>query len=272
MKKQITRFLIISLNVFLLAFSGCASNPFTGGSTLALVSNAELFPMSFQAYGEFLNENTVVTGTPDAEMVTRVGNNLRMAAEAWLASEGQLHFLNGYSWEFNLIENNAVNAWCMPGGKIVIYTGILPVTQNEDGLAVVMGHEIAHALLNHGQRRMSGEVVRQGIGLGLGLGLALGGASNTAQIGIMAAYDVGSTVGGTLPFSRSNESEADQYGLILMTIAGYDPEESVPFWQRMSAGGGGTVEFLSTHPSDERRIRQLREWIPMARDRAAQIR
>ena len=272
MKKHIIRYLVFSLCVFMLAFSGCASNPFTGKSTLALVSNSELFPMSFQAYGEFLNENIVITGTPEAEMVSRVGDNLRMAAEAWLASEGQLHFLNGYSWEFNLIDSPEVNAWCMPGGKIVIYTGILPITQNEHGLAVVMGHEIAHALLNHGQRRMSGEVVRQGVALGLGLGLVIGGASSEATMGIITAYDVGTTVGGTLPFSRSNESEADQYGLILMTIAGYNPEESVPFWQRMSAGGGGSLEFLSTHPSDERRVRQLREWIPMAREKAAQIR
>ena len=270
--KKYYGFTVIFLCILLLAFSTCVTNPLTGKSTMAIVSNDELFPMSFQQYGEFLSDNKVVSGTPEAEMINRVGNNLRIAAEKWLASEGQSHYLDGYSWEFNLIESDDVNAWCMPGGKIVFYTGILPITQNEDGVAVVMGHEIAHALLNHGQQRMSGEAVRQGGSIVLCIGTSILFGNAAVQAGVMTVYDVGSTVFGTLPFSRDHESEADQYGLILMTIAGYNPDESIPFWQRMSAGGGNTPEFLSTHPSDATRIRQLQGWIPEARERAAQIR
>jgi predicted Zn-dependent protease len=157
----------------------------------------------------------------------------------------------------------------MPGGKIVVYTGILPVTRNEDALAVVMGHEVAHALLNHGQQRMSADVLQQ---LGAaGLSIFTANQSTETQSLAMTAYGAGSQLFGTLPFSRGHESEADHYGLILMTIAGYDPEESVPFWERMNALGSGGPEFLSTHPSSETRISDLRDWIPEAKERAAAI-
>jgi predicted Zn-dependent protease len=231
---------------------------------MALVGNSQLFPMAFQEYEKFLSENKVVTGTPQAEMVDRVGRNIRAAAEKWFASEGKSSLLKDYRWEYKLVESKEVNAWCMPGGKIVIYTGILPVTQTEDGLATVMGHEVAHALLNHGQQRMSAGVLQE-----LG-GAALSVATDSALI--MAAYGIGTTLGGTLPFSRGHESEADHYGLILMAIAGYNPEAAVPFWQRMSALGGGTIEFLSTHPSSSTRIRQLQGWVPEAKTKAAQLR
>jgi predicted Zn-dependent protease len=240
---------------------------------MAFVNNNELFPSSFQQYDQFLSENTVITGTPQAAMVERVGNNLRLAAEKWLASEGNAHYLDDYEWEYRLIQSNEVNAWCMPGGKIVVYTGILPVTRDEAGLAVVLGHEISHALLNHGQQRMSAGVLQQLGAVGLSVGLGVAGLSSDTQSLAMAAYGIGSEVGGTLPFSRGHESEADHYGLILMAIAGYNPEESVPFWERMaSLGGGGTPEFLSTHPSDTTRIRQLQGWIPEAKEKAAQLR
>jgi predicted Zn-dependent protease len=240
---------------------------------MAFVGNSELFPSSFQQYDQFLNENTVVSGTAEAAMVERVGVNLRQAVEKWLASQGQAHYLDDYRWEYKLILSNDVNAWCMPGGKIVVYTGILPVTKDEAGLAVVLGHEISHALLNHGQQRMSMGVLEQLGAVGLQLGLGVAGVSQDTQSLAMAAYGVGSQVGAALPFSRANESEADQYGLILMAIAGYDPEQAVPFWERMAAmGGGGTPEFLSTHPSDSTRIRQLQGWIPEAKAKAAQLR
>ena len=258
--------------IAVLLISGCVSNPLTGKSTMAFVGNSELFPMSFSQYEEFLNENTVITGTADAEMVTRVGERLAEAAQKWLTADGNEHFLDDYRWEYKLVDDNQVNAWCMPGGKIVVYTGILPVTQTEEGLAVVLGHEISHALLNHGQQNMSAGLLQQLGAIGLQVGLGIAGVSNeTAQLA-MAAYGIGSQLGGTLPFSRSHESEADHYGLMLMSIAGYNPDAAVPFWERMSAmGSGGTPEFLSTHPSDTTRIRQLAGWTPEAKQKAAEF-
>jgi predicted Zn-dependent protease len=237
---------------------------------MAFVNNSQLFPSSFQQYNEFLNESQVITGTADAAMVDRVGTKLREAAEKWLASEGQSSYLADYAWEYHLVKDDQVNAWCMPGGKIVVYTGILPVTNDETGLAVVLGHEISHALLNHGQQRMSADVLTQ---LGAsGLSLVTGTKSPETQALAMTAYGAGSQLFGTLPFSRKHESEADHYGLLLMAIAGYNPAEAVPFWERMAAlGGGGTPEFLSTHPSDTTRINQLRGWISEAESKAKEL-
>ena len=229
---------------------------------MAFVNNSQLFPSSFAQYNQILSESTVVSGGSDAAMVTRVGTRLSEAAQKWLASEGSPNYLNDYAWEYHLVQDDQINAWCMPGGKIVFYTGILPITKTEAGMAVVMGHEIAHALLNHGQQRMSVDVLQQ---LGAA-GLSVATSSELA----MTAYGVGSQVFGTLPFSRKHESESDHYGLILMAIAGYNPDEAVPFWERMaSLGGGGTPEFLSTHPSDTTRIQQLKGWVPEAKEKAA---
>jgi predicted Zn-dependent protease len=258
MKKLLAVFFVI------LVFSGCATNPLSGKKTMALVSNNEIMAMSFSEYDQFLKENTVVRGTAQAQMVTRVGNRIAEAAYKWLERENSLQHLEGYAWEYNLVQDNAINAWCMPGGKIVVYTGILPVTQTEEGLAVVMGHEVAHALLNHGQQRMSAGLLQQ-IGA-VGVAVVTSGASETTQGLVMAAYGVGTNVGGTLPFSRAHESEADRYGLILMAIAGYNPDAAVPFWQRMSSlGGGSTPQILSTHPSDATRIRDLQSVTPEAK-------
>ena len=261
----------ILLIAILLVF-GCVTNPLTGKHTMAFLPNSQLFPSSFAQYDDFLNENTVVTGTAEAVMVTRVGARLADAAQKWLASEGNAHYLDDYRWEYKLVQDNTVNAWCMPGGKIVVYTGILPVTQTEEGLAVVLGHEISHALLNHGQQRMSAGVLQELGGAGVSLGGSLLGLSPATQSLAMAAYGVGTELGGTLPFSRSHESEADHYGLILMAIAGYNPDAAVPFWERMAAmGGGGTPQFLSTHPSDATRIRQLQGWTAEAKQKAAEF-
>jgi len=253
----------------LASFVTCVTNPLTGQKTMALVGNSALFATSFQQYNQFLSENKVVNGTSDAQMVERVGINIRRAAEKWLASEGKSTYLKDYKWEYHLVDSKDINAWCMPGGKIVVYTGLLPLTQTEDGLATVMGHEVAHALLNHGQQRVSAGVLQQ---LGaIGIAVAASGLSKETQALLMAAYGIGTTVGGTLPFSRKHESEADHYGLLLMAIAGYNPEASVPFWQRMAAKGGGSIEFLSTHPSDKTRIKQLRKSIPEAKRKASQL-
>jgi predicted Zn-dependent protease len=250
--------------------AACVTNPLTGKHTMALVDNQELFPSSFQQYDEFLSEHTVITGTADAGMVERVGMRIRDAAEKWLSAEGAGDYLEDYRWEYKLVLDDQVNAWCMPGGKIVVYTGILPVTQTEAGLATVMGHEVSHALLNHGQQRMSAGMLQQ---LGaVGVSVFTTNKSDESQALAMTLYGAGSELFGTLPFSRDHESEADKVGLSLMAIAGYNPDEAVPFWQRMSSsGGGGTPEFLSTHPSHETRIRDLEKQTPAAKADAAQF-
>ena len=266
MKKLLAIFTVI------LYLSACVTNPLTGKSTMAFVGNSQLFPTSFAQYDQFLNENTVITGTADAAMVERVGKKLADAAQKWYESDGSPHYLDDYRWEYKLVKDDQINAWCMPGGKIVVYTGILPVTKTEAGLAVVLGHEISHALLNHGQQRMSADLLQQIGALGVAVGSQMAGLSPDMQSGLMTAYGLGTTVGATLPFSRSHESEADHYGLILMAIAGYNPDEAVPFWERMAAmGGGGTPEFLSTHPSDATRIKQLQNWTPEAKQKAAEF-
>jgi len=206
-----------------------------------------------------------------AEMVNRLGDKISAAAQKWYVKIGKSKYLNDYQWEYHLVMDDQVNAWCLPGGKIVVYTGILPVTQNEDALATVMGHEVAHALLNHGRQRVSVAFL-ENLGLAAaGLAASLSGASEQTQSLFLAALGVGSTLAVALPFSRENESEADEYGLYLMAIAGYDPEASVPFWGRMAAGSGGTLEFLSTHPDPEKRMEALQKLIPKAKAKAIEI-
>ncbi|SHM66709.1 Peptidase family M48 [Flavobacterium xinjiangense] len=249
----------------------CATNPLTGKKSLNFVSNSELFPSSFQQYGTFLKENKVITGTADAKRVETVGMRIKAAAEKYLTYLGQTQYLNDYRWEYKLIDNKEVNAWCMPGGKIVVYSGILPITQNDTGLATVMGHEVSHALANHGAQRMSAGQLQQ---LGaVGVAVATGSQSAERQQMWQQYYGLGSQVGVMLPFSRSHESEADKIGLTLMAIAGYNPDEAIVFWQRMSAKSNGQAppEFLSTHPSDATRIANLKALIPEAKATAAKV-
>src|SRR5690554_5213793 len=245
---------------------GCATNPFTGKQTLALVPNSQIFPMAFQQYSEFLSEHKVVKNTSEANMVSNVGNKIAAAAERYLRANGYGDYLTDYRWEYNLVQSPEVNAWCMPGGKIVIYSGILPITKNEAGLAAVMGHEVAHALANHGQQRMSAGQIEQ---LGAVAGnIALANKPEYQQI-FNTAYGVGSTVGVMLPFSRSHETEADQIGLLLMAIAGYEPMAAANLWERMQAQEkGAPPEFLSTHPSSTTRINNIKSWVPSAKEEA----
>lgn len=259
------KFSIFAIATALVAI-GCATNPFTGKSTLALVPNSQIFPMAFQQYGEFLNENNVVRNTPDAEMVKNVGHKIAAAAEKYLKSKGFDEYLKEYEWDYNLVESSDINAWCMPGGKIVIYTGILPITQNEAGLAAVMGHEVAHALANHGQQRMSASQLQQ---LGAVAGnIALASSPENREL-FNLAYGVGSNVGVMLPFSRSHETEADKIGLLLMSIAGYEPEVAAELWERMQAASqGAPPQFLSTHPSSATRISNIRSWVPATKEEA----
>ncbi|OBX21947.1 peptidase M48-like protein [Gelidibacter algens] len=259
---------IIALGALTLLIS-CATNPFTGNKTLALVPNSQIFPTAFAQYNEFLNENKVITGTKEAEMVKRVGQKIAVAAERWLDANGHQGYLQDYQWEYNLVKDDAVNAWCMPGGKIVIYTGILPVADGEAGLAAIMGHEVSHALANHGQQRMSAGMLQQ-------FGAVAGNIAIKDQQSLAIfnqAYGIGTQVGVMLPFSRSHESQADEIGLYLMAIAGYDPLEAANLWRRMSAQSGGQSppEFLSTHPANATRIRQIEALAPKAKAEAAKF-
>jgi predicted Zn-dependent protease len=254
---------------FLLAatlLAGCAMNLVTGRKQLSLVNESDLRLMAVAQYNTFLTENKVLNpnNNRDAASVDRVGARISNAITKYFENEGKPTVLEGYKWEFNTIDDKSVvNAWCMPGGKVVVYTGLLPITQNETALAVVMGHEIAHSVAKHGNERMSQALVQQ-MG-GMALEVALSQKPQETQNLFMMTYGIGSEVGAMLPWSRQQETEADQYGLIFIAMAGYDPSEALPFWQRMSeTGGAKPPEFLSTHPSDETRLRKLQQFIPEA--------
>ncbi|WP_339886676.1 M48 family metallopeptidase [uncultured Flavobacterium sp.] len=261
----------IVLGLLLLVVISCAKNPFTGKSTMAFVPNSQIFPMAFQEYDAFLTENKILKGTKDANRIESIGMKIKTAAERYLTANGNAGYLKDYQWEYNLVDDPTVNAWCMPGGKIVFYTGILPICKDDAGIAAVMGHEVAHALANHGQQRMSAGLLQQ-VGQ-VGAAIAVGNKSAETQALVMQAYGVGSQVGGMLPFSRSHESEADMIGLTLMAIAGYEPMNAVYVWERMSANsnGGAPPEILSTHPSNETRIRELTALVPQAKKEAAKF-
>jgi predicted Zn-dependent protease len=252
--------LILSLGLL----ASCATAPVTDRPQLALVPAAELAEQSERSYDELLAESVVVQGTPEAEMVTRVGRRVAAAAEGFMRDRGMESELSLFSWEFNLIrDDEMVNAFCMPGGKIAVYTGILPLTQDETGLAVIMGHEVAHAIAQHGQERMSQALLVQ---LGAStLAAATSEQPEATQDLFLAAYGAGAQVGILLPYSRAHEHEADTIGLILTAKAGYDPRAAIDLWERMAAQGGERPpEFLSTHPHPENRIEELEEEMPRA--------
>ncbi len=253
------------LSIFLLILS-CATNPFTGKKTLAFVSNDQLFPTAFAQYDQFLNENKVIRGTSKAEMIQRVGQRISVAAERWLNANGQQGYLTDYKWEYNLVDDPAVNAWCMPGGKIVFYTGILDVAQNETAIAAIMGHEVAHALANHGQQRMSAGYIQQGLAVAGNIAIK----DEQSRQAFNQYYGVGSNVLGMLPFSRKHENEADKIGVYLMAIAGYNPDEAPELWKRMGAKSNGQAppEMLSTHPATQTRIDNLQAEAGLAKTEA----
>lgn len=258
------RILILSI-LFLLQLS-CARNPITGRKQWQFFKESDIQSMALQQYRQFLTQNKVVgvAVNKDAEMVKRVGERISAAVTKFYTEKGLGKELDGYNWEYNLVDSKEVNAWCMPGGKIVVYTGLLPISQNEAALAAVMGHEVAHALAKHGNERMS-QATAQQLG-GVALELAVANKSPEAQLLFMGAYGIGTTVGGTLPFSRKHELEADKLGLIYAALAGYNPQEAIPLWERMAKAGGGKKppEMLSTHPAEETRIAKLRELMPEA--------
>ncbi len=247
----------------LVVASGCSSVPITGRSQLNLLPESEMMGMSLTAYQEFLQQNQVLSATDArAAQVRRIGDRLAQAATSYLSNVGASDRVAGFQWEFNTVNDPTVNAWCMPGGKVVVYTGILPVTQDDAGLAVVMGHEIAHAIARHGNERMSQALAIQGAGMTLEA-LTASKPGLTRDI-FLQSYGIGSQLG-MLAYSRKHETEADKMGLVFMAMAGHDPRSAPAFWQRMAAGGGAKPpEFLSTHPSDETRVHDLEAYMPEA--------
>ncbi len=261
MKKKILSFIVLS--VMLVA---CSKNAVTGRSQFKLLPESELQTMAATQYQTFLSSNRVLTPSMnrDVDMVRRVGQRITRAVSDYYASKGISSQLDGYQWEYNLVDDKTVNAWCMPGGKIVVYTGLLPISQNEAALAFIMGHEVSHAIFQHGNERISQQLGAQAVGLGLQV--ALSSKPQETQNLFYAAYGAGATVAVLLPFSRKHELEADHYGLIWTAMAGYNPREAVGLWQRMENASNGQKppEFLSTHPSEGRRINQLEKFMPEA--------
>ncbi len=246
----------------LLLLTACSKVPISNRKQLNLLPESEMVSMSLTSYQDFLKQNPPVTGTPDAQMVKNIGAKIQSAVITYLGQNKMGDRVAGYKWEFNLVNSKEVNAWCMPGGKVVVYSGILPLTQDETSLAIVMGHEIAHAVARHGNERMSQMMVQQMGGMALDVALSTKSAE-TKNI-FMTAYGAGSTLG-ILKYSRTHESEADKLGLIFAAMAGYDPQKAITFWQRMSAQGGAKPpELLSTHPSDATRIKDLQAYMPTA--------
>jgi len=254
---------LFALLIAALLVQSCSLVPLTGRRQLSLVSDADMLSTSFVQYDQFLKDNKLSTNTTQTNLVKGVGRRIQNAVANYFAQNNMSQDLNGYAWEFNLIESKEANAWCMPGGKVVVYSGILPITQNETGLAVVMGHEIAHAVAKHSNERMSQALLTQ-LG-GQVLAEALKEKPQQTQQIWMSLFGVGTELGAVLPYSRVQESEADRLGLIFMAMAGYDPNTAVEFWQRMIQNAGPKPpEFLSTHPSDENRIQKIRSEIPEA--------
>src|SRR5690606_12400903 len=255
---------ILALPLIALLFWSCSTNPLTGRQSLALVSNAQLFPQAFAQYNQVLGESEVDKTSADAKMLNNVGQRIKYAAEKFYSQIGQGSALQGYEWEFTLIENDALNAWCMPGGKVAFYTGILPICKNETGVAVVMGHEVAHALAGHSAEQVSNAMLAQGLMLGGNMAI-----SNEQWKGVFnQLYPIGAQLG-MLKYGRKMELDADEAGLYLMAMAGYNPQEAIPFWERMqaasqAAGQQAPPEFLSTHPNPGNRIAQIKAIMPKA--------
>jgi predicted Zn-dependent protease len=254
----------IALASCLFVAAGCSTVPITGRRQLSLVSDAEMNTMAATEYQKVLASSRVVNSGEQAALVKRVGLRIQQAVEQYFSQRGQQAQLEGYQWEFNLLDDKQENAWCMPGGKVAVYTGILPITQDENGLAVVMGHEIAHAVARHSSERMSQQMAAQGVGSIASA--AVGQTPTLTQNVFLQAVGVGSSLG-LLKYGRSQESEADHLGLIFMAMAGYNPDTAVQFWQRMDAreNAAAPPEFLSTHPSNGTRIAGIEKELPEAR-------
>ncbi len=246
-----------------LLFTACQKVPITNRKQISLISESEMIGMSLTTYSDFLSKNPAVSeADANAKMVSRIGKEIQQAVEIFMKEQGLASRLVGYQWEFHMVNENTINAWCMPGGKVVVYSGLLPVTQTEGALACVMGHEIAHAVARHGNERMSqGLLVQAG---GIALSVALSQKPQMTQDLFLQSYGITSQLG-MLNYSRTHESEADKMGLVFMAIAGYDPSEAIRFWERMEKKSGNKPpQILSTHPNDATRIADIKAFLPEA--------
>ena len=253
MKKELSVYVLS-----LLMLTGCSSVPLTGRKQLLLVSDQEVLSSSLTQYNDYIKSAQKSTNATQTAMVVRVGKNIAAATERYLRSNGLSDEIKEFAWEFNLVKSDEINAFCMPGGKIVVYEGLMKLVSSDDELAVVLGHEVAHAVAKHSNERISQQMLTQ-YGAQI-LGQTLSQKSEIVQTIAGTVYGVGAQYGVTLPFSRKHETEADYMGLILMTMAGYNPDKAVTFWQKMSASSGGNVhEFMSTHPSDARRSNDIQK-------------
>jgi predicted Zn-dependent protease len=258
------KFVLMSLVAAILVGCGTSSTvPITGRKQTLLVSDGDVLSLSNQQYAQYMQTAKASTNATNTAMVKRVGQNLANAVVSYLKANGMGDEVKNYAWEFNLVQDNQVNAWCMPGGKIVVYEGLLPVTQNEGSLAIVLGHEIAHAVAKHSAERLSNEYKNQ-YGTAI-LGAVLQGTGVSEKTQQLIA--LGQSLGGSLwtsGFSRKQESEADHMGLVFAAMAGYDPQVAISFWQRMAAQGTGSASLFSDHPSDEKRIQDIQGWMSEA--------
>ncbi len=260
MKKAIASLFVI---IFVALLVGCSTVPIVGRRQISLIPPNQMIAQSAVGYRNVIAEGPLSSNRQQTEMVRRVGRRIAAAVELYFRELGQEDALAGFEWEFNLIDQDVPNAWCMPGGKVAFYSGILPYTKDETGIAVVMGHEVAHAVAGHGRERASHQLLQ----MGGGYLTSVLSRDSEYQEAIMQVYGLGTQLGGILPFSRLHESEADRLGLIFMAMAGYDPGASIGFWQRMAAANpDAPPEFLSTHPADNTRIRRLRQYLAEARD------
>lgn len=260
-KKSMNKQMVFFLTALFLV--SCSTVPITGRKRVNFVSDAEVLPMSFAQYESFLKENKVSENVDKTQEIQEVGKAISVAVTKFMRANHMTKEADSYQWEFNLIEDETMNAWCMPGGKVVFYSGILPVAKNTDGIAAIMGHEIAHAFAKHGQERMSSAQIQQ-----MGAAAVAAGTANEeeeAQLLWNLAYGVGTQLG-MLKFSRTHEDEADKLGMVFMIMAGYNPQEAVGVWERMAAvSQTKTPEFLSTHPSNRTRIANLTAFLPEAK-------
>jgi predicted Zn-dependent protease len=257
------KYITFGLAALMFLLSSCGSVPITGRKQLLTVSDQDVLTLSLQEYDEFMKTAPKSTNQTQTALVQKVGKNIANAVESYFKANGLESQLSNYAWEFNLVKSTDVNAFCRPGGKIVVYEGFLPYTQDETGLAVVLGHEVAHAVAKHANERMSQQQLAQ-YG-SAGVGVLLSGASSTAQQVGSSIFGLTAQYGAMLPFSRKQELEADHLGLVFMAMAGYNPELAESFWQRMSQNGSASIaEFMSTHPSDNTRITKIREELPEA--------
>lgn len=254
---------IIGLLAFILIAQACSTVPLIGRKQVILLPESTIVEMSLTNYSDFLRENKLSTNKSQIEIVKRVGARMSVAVEKYLKENGFQDRVADFKWEFNLVESKEVNAWCMPGGKVVFYTGIIPLTKNDAGVAVVMGHEIGHAVARHGNERMSQQMLAQ---YGeVALNEVIKSKTAETQAIFQAAYGLGAQYGVMLPYSRQQEYEGDKLGLIFMAIAGYDPNEAIGFWERMAANSGAKQpEFLSTHPLEQNRIEAIKQFMPTA--------